>query len=124
MLARSPAAADLVAAVTAATGALTRVHRCAQRASTNLQLPVASPPVPSSTILGCSRTPAAATSSTPASSNHPNPSHLALWMRKSEGYALVPPARQSDALAQVRRAPAVFCGRRRLVSDVLTWRRR
>ena len=55
---------------------------------------------------------------------HPSPSHLALWMRKSEGYALVPSARQSDALAQVRHAPAVFCGRRRLVSDVLTWRRR
>ena len=80
--------------------------------------------MPSSTILGCSRTPAAATSSTPASSNHPNPSPLALWMRKSEGYALVPSARQSNALAQVWRAPAVFCGRRRLVSDVLTWRRR
>ena len=118
MLARSPAAADLVAAVTAATGALTRVHRCAQRASTNLQLPVASPPVPSSTILGCSRTPAAATSSTPASSNHPNPSHLALWMRKSEGYALVPSAAASVAFsARPARCRRHFGRRRRKSVD-------
>ena len=52
---------------------------------------------------------------------HPSPSHLALWMRKSKGYALVPSARESDALAQVRRAPAVLCGRRRLISGQLTW---
>ena len=74
--------------------------------------------MPSSTILGCSRTPAAATSSTPASLIHPSPSHLALRMRKSEGYALVPLARESDAPSA---SPA--CPRRALWSPPAKLRR-
>ena len=35
------------------------------------------------------RTPAAATSSIPASSLHPSSSHLLLWMRESLGFARV-----------------------------------
>ena len=48
--------------------------------------------MPPSPVLDPPRPLAAATSSTPESSFDPSPSYLALWMRKSKGYALVPSA--------------------------------
>ena len=66
-----------------------------------------------SAISAVARAPAAAASSTPASTAHPVRSFLLRWMRKSTGYAPVVSARFFAACSPFRRSTAARFGRRR-----------